>query len=203
MSNLTQAPSETAANDQLRFVPKRDKIVEGMLLLVEQAGAEATTLNVESAMMAMFLADKSHLDDYGRPVSFDNYIAAKIGPRGEAVSGMLGAGCDWSTLGVGEKPWSVELTEGERRLHANRKANRRRLSETDVEHLTEALAIVIRLSDDELRQMALEQPAYAAAWLAGEGTRLDPRLIPDDRDDELIYDLVRVSQHAFMAPYRS
>jgi hypothetical protein len=47
--------------------------------------------------------------------------------------------------------------------------------------------------------------AYAAAWRdgAGVGTRLDPRLIPEKRDDEMVDDLLYASRHAFVAPRRT
>ena len=189
-------------NDLLSYTPKRDKVVEGILYLLERTRQEGFPLNLDMTRTVMFLADKGHLDAFGRPVFFDNYVATSVGPMGVAATEMLHPKFEWATIGSEDAPWGVEANGDSYRVHAKRAPNLRRLSQSDVEALESALATVMELSAEQLRYFTHRQAAYAAAWEAGEGTRLDPRIIPDERDDELIDDLLYASRHAFNAPSR-
>ncbi len=189
-------------HDLLSYVPKRDKVVEGMLLLLERARADDFAITTETMVTAMFLADKGHLDAYGRPVFFDNYVATANGPAGVAATEMLDPVFDWSTCGMDAAPWISEMLSEGPSLRGTRAPNLRRLSQTDVEALTNALAMVAALDVRQLRLFTHRQTAYAAAWRNGEGSRLDPRLVIDERDDDLIDDLLYASRHAYNAPRR-
>ncbi|MBA4760287.1 hypothetical protein [Sphingomonas sp.] len=189
--------------DLLSYEPKRDKIVEGVLLLVERARDGGFTPTTHLVTAAMFLADKGHLDAYGRPVFFDNYAATAAGPVGLAAEEMLRPSFDWSSVGMDAAPWTTESAGDGHRLLATRAPNLRRLSQSDLELLTSALSMVTALDAEQLRHFTCRQTAYAAAWRNGEGSRLDPRLIPEERDDSLIDDLLYASRHAFDAPHRS
>lgn len=192
------------SDELLSYVPKRDKIVEGALLLLERAAEGGQALTAAKLVTTMFLADKAHLDAYGRPVFFDNYVATKSGPEGVAAIEMLDANYDWVSFGSEIAPWTCQSTDDLACPQPSRPANMRRLSETDVEALVSALAMVMNLHPDQLRLFTHRSEAYVAAWSdgRGEGSKLDPRLIPDTRDDEMIDDLLYASRHAFTAPYR-
>lgn len=189
--------------DLLSYEPKRDKIIEGVLLLVDRARDGGFTSTTRMVTTAMFLADKGHLDAYGRPVFFDNYVATAAGPVGLAAQEMLRPNFDWSSVGMDAAPWAIRSAGDGDRLLATRAPNLRRLSPSDLELLTSALAMVTALDTEQLRHFTCRQTAYAVAWRNGEGSRLDPRLIPEERDDSLIDDLVYASRHAFNAPHRS
>lgn len=189
-------------DDLLSYSPKRDKIVEGVLLLLDRAQSDRFAMTVDRLTTTMFLADKGHLDAYGRPLFFDNYAATLAGPMGIAAREMLDVRFDWSTVEIKSPPWTIEAADDGARLNGNRAPNMRRLSQSDVDALASALSVVVALDAEQLRLFTHRQPAYTAAWQNGEGSRLDPRLIPDERDDELIDDLVYASRHAFNAPYR-
>lgn len=190
-------------NDLLSYVPNRDKIVEGVLFLVERARDGGINPTTHLVMTTMFLADKGHLDAYGRPLFFDNYVATAAGPLGLAAQEMLGSDFDWSVVRMDAVPWTIEPVAGIGNLHAARAPNLRRLSQSDVELLASALSMAMVLDAEQLKHFTYRQAAYAAAWRKGEGSRLDPRLIPEERDDSLIDDLVYASRHAFNAPHRS
>jgi hypothetical protein len=192
------------ADELLCYVPKRDKVVEGSLLLLQRAAEAGQPLTAAKLVTTMFLADKAHLDAYGRPVFFDNYIAAKDGPEGVAATEMLDANYDWASIGIEIAPWTHQSAGGFSCPQPSRPANMRRLSETDVEALESALAMMMNLDLAQLSLFTHRGQAYVAAWNdgRGKGSRLDPRLIPDERDDEMIDDLLYASRHAFIAPYR-
>lgn len=191
-------------NEFLSYVPKRDKVTEGALWLLERAQEGGQAMTTDQLATIMFLADKAHLDAYGRPVFFDNYVAAKNGPEGVAAMEMLDSNYDWTSIGSESAPWTLDHVGSQSFPRPMRSPNMRRLSETDVEALESALGMVANLSSDQLRLFTHRDKAYAAAWAdgSGAGSRLDPRLIPDTRDDEMIDDLLYASRHAYVAPVR-
>lgn len=191
-------------NEFLSYVPKRDKVTEGALWLLERAQEDRQAMTTDRLATTMFLADKAHLDVYGRPVFFDNYVASENGPEGVAATEMLGSTYDWTSNGSHVAPWTIDDAESQSLPRPTRSPNMRRLSETDVEALESALGMVINLDAEQLRLFTHRDKAYVAAWDDGRGagSRLDPRLIPDARDDEMIDDLLYASRHAYVAPYR-
>ncbi|OBX18927.1 hypothetical protein A9995_10315 [Erythrobacter sp. QSSC1-22B] len=204
LEKIARMAQSTKFNELLSYVPKRDKVVEGALWLLERAPQSGGVMTTEKLSTVMFLADKAHLDAYGRPVFFDNYVATENGPEGVAAMEMLDANYNWTSIGSASAPWTLENANGESFPHASRSPNMRRLSETDVEALESAMAMVTALDADQLRLFTHRDQAYAAAWNDGKGagSRLDPRLIPDTRDDEMIDDLLYASRHAYIAPSR-
>lgn len=191
-------------NELLTYVPKRDKVTEGALLLMEKARANGHDLTKAQLVTAMFLADKAHLDSDARPLFFDNYVATKNGPQGVALMEMLDDGYDWADTVDEGAPWTIEQEKGASFPQPLRRANTRRLSISDAEALESALAMVMSLDSKQLRLFTHRTKAYAEAWNDGKGagTRLDPRLIPDVRDDALIDDMLYASRHAYVAPHR-
>jgi uncharacterized phage-associated protein len=204
LGKIFRMTQSAEVNELLSYVPKRDKVTEGALWLLERAQEGRQTMTTDQLATAMFLADKAHLDAYGRPVFFDNYVATESGPEGVAAMEMLDSNYDWTSIGSDGAPWTIENTESQSLPRPTRSPNMRRLSETDAEALESALGMVANLDADQLRLFTHRDKAYAAAWADGRGagSRLDPRLIPDTRDDEMIDDLLYASRHAYVAPYR-
>ncbi len=204
LGKIFRMTQSAEVNEFLSYVPKRDKVTEGALWLLERAQEGRQALTADRLATAMFLADKAHLDAYGRPVFFDNYVASENGPEGVAAMEMLDSTYDWTSIGDNVAPWTIENVESQPLPRPMRSPNMRRLSETDVEALKSALGMVINLDAEQLRLFTHRDKAYAAAWADGRGagSRLDPRLIPDTRDDEMIDDLLYASRHAYLAPSR-
>lgn len=204
LRKIFRMTSSAEINEFLSYVPKRDKVTEGTLWLLERAQESRQAMTTDQLATAMFLADKAHLDAYGRPVFFDNYVATENGPEGVAAMEMLDATYDWTSIGSENAPWIIGNAESGSFLRPTRSPNMRRLSETDVEALESALAMVTNLDSEQLRLFTHRDQAYATAWNDGRGagSRLDPRLIPDTRDDEMIDDLLYASHHAYIAPAR-
>ncbi|UZK68852.1 Panacea domain-containing protein [Sphingomonas sp. S1-29] len=192
---LISAPPE----DPLSYHPNREKIVEGALFLLQQAGRDSVRLTTDTMRIAMFLADKWHLDEYGRPVFFDNYVATAAGPLGIAAGEMFEPAFAWSNVGADAAPWTHEKgTLGNVSvLIAVREPDLRLISDSDVDAISSALSIVGALGEDEIRHFTHRNHAYSAAWRngAGAGSQLDPRLVLEERDDDLIDDLLYISRH--------
>ena len=69
----------------LRFRPKVEKIVELLLYLAhKRPGADKY-----QAVKFFYLADRAHLNRYGRPISFEKYYAMSYGPVGSTVLDLL------------------------------------------------------------------------------------------------------------------
>jgi len=69
----------------LKFRPKIEKIVELMLYLAhKRPGADKY-----QAVKFFYLADREHLNRYGRPISFENYYAMSYGPVASTVLDFL------------------------------------------------------------------------------------------------------------------
>jgi uncharacterized phage-associated protein len=73
------------ADMALKFRPKIEKIVELMLYLAhKRPGADKY-----QAVKFFYLADREHLNRYGRPISFENYYAMSYGPVASTVLDFL------------------------------------------------------------------------------------------------------------------
>ena len=137
----------------------------------------------------VFLAEVRHLNEHGRPIIGDAYRAAPYGPLGTVVYGLL-RGDPVAVLalqGNADLPFRVEPRW---RVFAEREANGRRLSLTDVSALRSALDQAGGMSFDELMEMTCDMPAYQSA--AGGRIRYED-LLDDDLPrrqqiaDELAY----------------
>lgn len=187
-------------SDLPTFTPDDGKILEAILLLIEEAEARNFELTQYDIVKSVFLADERHLDEQGRPVTFDNYKAMEHGPVPDRTYDMLSPGFDWARLGLAGAPWLRTASKRRKAFFTRpaRAANRRRLSGTDVDALVDALVRVKTLGFRKVRQLTHRHPAYLAAWGAGEAksAHIDLRLIPGWRDPDLIDDLVFASSCA-------
>ena len=195
-----------SASDQSlpRMMPNLGKILEAVLFLVEEAERRGLPLTQYDIVKSIFLADKRHLDEFGRPVTFDNYVAMLHGPVPSATYDMLKPTFDWRrSLQLPSAPWiRTPRNDGSTAANysgARRSANLKSLSESDVNALRNALSLVKSLSFTGLRSYTHQNKAYVAAWQENEEQKafdMDYRLIPDFEDSDLISDLEFASKHA-------
>ena len=180
------------------FQPDEGKILEAVLLLLEEAQARQLELTQYDMVKSVLLADKRHLDEQGRPVTFDNYKAMEHGPVPDRTYDMLRPGFDWSRLGLADAPWVRTATDGLKAIFSRpaRPANRRRLSRSDVSALISALEQVKSMTLGELKGLTHTMPAYIEAWGTGsaKSVHMDLRLLPSWRDDDLIDNLAHASR---------
>lgn len=186
-----------------RLQPNRTKIVEAILLLIEEAYRHSRTLTQYEIVKSLFIADFWHLKKFGRPVTFDNYVAMKFGPVPSEAYDMLKSNYVWRGIPApdGWPLWDRKAIEGSTVAHfenPRRPANRRKLSETDIGELTEALSLVMKLGFGGVRDWTHLNPAYVDAWEA-RGARnsntMKYELLLDGGDKELVADLAHASKH--------
>lgn len=66
----------TSMNARVRFQPKAEKIVDAILYLAHK-GLE---LDQYKVVKLLYLADREHFRRFGRPITFDKYVAMEFGP---------------------------------------------------------------------------------------------------------------------------
>lgn len=181
--------------------PNDSKILESILLVIELSEKAKTPATQFEIAKTIFLADYRHLQTYGRPVTFDNFHAMKFGPVPSRTYDMLKPNFDWGALSLARAPWKVRSIDSNARayVHPSRSANRRRLSESDIDEIERAFRDVKAMGFKQTSDETHKLEAYKQAW-AARGTSLakqmDLRLLLPEFDDEMIDDLVRASRFA-------
>jgi hypothetical protein len=182
--------------------PKKHKLLAAILLLMEEAAKVGLKLSKGEIVKSLFLADDRHLAQYGRPITFDNYVAMKNGPVGDLASDMLNdrPNVRWSDFNLDRAPWSQEHL-GDRTFYRSQcvTADRRKLSPSDVDALRAALDHVVTAGFLQISKETHTHPAWAAAWSAKadceRAAAMDWRDFPDV-DAALASDLVMASWNA-------
>jgi hypothetical protein len=176
-----------------RYAPNTAKAVEVILWLANQRPG----IDIYHVVKSAFLADKDHLNRYGRPVTGDDYEADVYGPRGRCIWRLLrhqplellaldSNGSDLPFRVLDEQKWAVQ---------ADREPNLRILSRSDIDCLQRALTEVADLSFAELVELTHQEPAYIAA--NGGRMRYEDLLDPDDpHRTEKAADLAETARYA-------
>jgi len=179
------------------LVPDRSRILEAILFLIER-GNELSQYDI---VKAIFLADRSHLNKYGRPITFDNYVAMEHGPVPTFTYDTLKPDFDFKKYYNEERPW-VFLGDGNvnRFVEVKRGFDSSVLSKTDVEALDTALKIVSSLDFHQIKRLTHEDPAYVEAWdRRGRAASSDMQmklLVNEGDGEEVIEDLAYISRQA-------
>jgi uncharacterized phage-associated protein len=136
-------------------------------------------IDIYHIVKAAFFADKDHLNEYGRPIAGDDYQADTYGPLGQCVYRLLkGDPIEMLALGGnGPLPFKVD---NRWRVTADREANTRILSDSDVAALQRAVNFVAPLGFNELVGMTHQEKAYIEA--NGGRMRYEDLLNEDDPD---------------------
>jgi Protein of unknown function (DUF4065) len=155
-----------------KMEPAKDKLVEAILFLIARAKKRNRELTQYDIVKSLFFADRSHLNRYGRPITFDNYVAMANGPVPSLAYDVLKGESGPNQFGLIEFPWTRQVGG-----HSNPKAyifcDPKRdpsmdvLSESDAEALDDSLATVLSLTFGQIKKLTHDDPAYIEAW--GEG----------------------------------
>ena len=196
--------AQTERRPQVRLQPNRQKIAEAILFLIEEAERASTIITQYEIVKSIFVSDIFHLKKFGRPVSFDNYVAMEFGPVPSETYDMLkpayaGAryfGADWPLWQREKAPERGSRTY--KYMQAARPANRRKLSESDMIELAEARKIVGTLGFRGVVDWTHKHKSYASAWVA-DGTKgaydMDYHLLIENEDEDLVSDLAHASKY--------
>jgi uncharacterized phage-associated protein len=184
------------------LVPKKQKLLASILLLIEEAAKAGWELSKGEIVKSLFVADDKHLAKYGRPITFDNYVAMENGPVGDITSDLLNEyEIVWADYGLDKAPWTTRKDDAGRVYYCLDAvaSNRRKLSPSDVGELTSALGHVKTLGFGRISHETHKHPAWAAAWSAKDetarGAAMDWRDFPM-ADSNAISDLAMASWNA-------
>jgi hypothetical protein len=165
----------------IRFSFNEKKALEALVLVA----TEWPGITAFYASKAVFLADKHHLNKFGRPVVGDRYIAMDNGPVPSAIY-------DWFKGNIDRMADpqaivdSIEFNRNAKYVSANalREPELGYLSTSDIAALREAVEFCKRLRVTELSRVTHNDPAWQQADLNSE---MDPALmIEGDRRDEMV-----------------
>lgn len=183
---FTSAPEKRLTED-------KEKIQEAILYLMKKQ----PNISQYEIVKSIFLADRSHMNRYGRPVTFDNYVAMEHGPVPSLVYDALKPKYNFKTMFSAERPWSSIPDKDNRsinRFTPMREPRKEYLSASDMKALDAALGTVLSLSFNQLRKLTHEDRAYTEAWeRRGNAASVIMRLSllidkdGDELEDELIY----------------
>ena len=186
------------------MTPQVRRITEAILFLVGEAERRGVPVTQYDIVKSLFLADKCHLNKYGRPITYDNYVAMKHGPVPSTAYDLLKEN-RWTMrrLDLPNLPWSRrEAPELGRTCCAYERPERAVdedvLSPSDVEELSTALTVVKALGFKEVRKLTHEDDAYVDAWEDegdSEAYPMSYTLLFETPNEERARDLAFFSQH--------
>lgn len=164
MTTQTHSPAS-----HLLLRPHLGRIVESVLFLVNKAQERKQTLTQYEIVKAIFLADRAHLNNYGRPITFDNYVAMVHGPVPSTTYNILKEEASTVRRYGRKLPWkrrpAPEISNKSLAFHSPARTHDSDvLSDSDVKALEEALTIVKALDFKQIRKITHEDAAYEAAW---------------------------------------
>lgn len=182
--------------------PKIEKIIEVLLFLIDAADKDDFVLTQYAAVKSVFIADYQHLNDFGRPITFDNYCAMEYGPVPSETYDVLKPSNDYSRYTGGSWPlWEVVpvpniARDAKRYTNPKRKFNHRKLSGSDVNAITSAYEFVKKHKFVEIKDYTHKLVAYEEAWNRRGKSLAVPMnydLLLPDRDLGLVDELEFVS----------
>jgi uncharacterized phage-associated protein len=162
---------------RVKLEPNISKILEAIAYVIAEAGRRCHLVSQYDVLKTLFLADKSHLNKFGRPVTFDNYFAMRAGPVPSVAYDLLKE--DQPTIkkyGIRNLPWArsarPEVGSG-RYYYSNAKdvIDEDVLSPSDVAALCDAFATVRGMTVAQLRVLTHSDPAYIEAWKGDDDER--------------------------------
>lgn len=153
-----------------KLTPNVPRIIASIFRALTVASNQSRTLSQYDIVKTLFLADREHLNEWGRPITYDNYVAMKHGPVPSLAYNLLKANAHTlRTYRITSLPWKSSCVAGGngRRSFSPVDASfevEDYLSESDLEAIDHALSIVLRLGFGQVRRLTHEDPAYVDAW---------------------------------------
>lgn len=145
---------------RITFKPKPDKLVETMLYL----SLKEMELDQYKMVKLLYLADREHLRRFGRPITFDKYVAMPFGPVASAafdlLKGRQALGVDPSKLPFDRRSHdNIVIID-----HPQRDIDRSVFSKSDLMVLDQIAEKYGDMSFDQLYKLTHDHFAYDRAW---------------------------------------
>jgi uncharacterized phage-associated protein len=150
----------------LDFRPKIDKIVELLLYLAHVR----PNADKYQAVKFFYLADREHLNRYGRPITHEAYFALPYGPVASKAMDLLEED-HWTMTeaGIETLPFEIERTKQDDKpityIRApKREVNRALFSKSDLKVFDDIIEKYGKSSFEELFEITHDHYAYKKAW---------------------------------------
>jgi uncharacterized phage-associated protein len=145
--------SGDASMATIQFEFNLEKTVEMILYIANRI----KTPSIMSMAKLMYFADKTSLEEYGRFISGDSYVAMQHGPVPSSTYDLMKAARDGEQYGF--------VIEGDYRIKPLRDANLDEFSDSDISCLERIIAIFGNYPAWQLRELSHDE-TWAAAWAA-------------------------------------
>ncbi|WP_187394055.1 Panacea domain-containing protein [Oceaniovalibus sp. ACAM 378] len=179
--------------------PNVPRILASLYHVMTEAVARKRKVSQYDLVKTLFLADRAHLNEWGRPITYDNYTAMLHGPVPSLAYDLLKANMkSLHDCGIEALPWRVvDQTRTVKHYFPLNGAFDvdQYLSESDIEALNDALGMVLRLGFGQIRKLTHEDQAYVDAW------REDGGSAAYDMKLGLLFDEPNFDQAAMLAEY--
>lgn len=156
MNQRTKAPV-------VKLAPNLNKIVEAILVVLKTGKMHGKVITQYDIVKTLFLADRRFLNEFGRPITFDNYFAMKHGPVPTHAYDLLKGNA--ASIG-GELPWTCSPIPGSRAMSFEPLVDPDldELAPSEIEILSDSLVTIKSLGFNQVRKLTHEDPAYIDAW---------------------------------------
>lgn len=150
------------------FTPNAPRILAALYHVMSEASSRGFRVSQYDLVKTLFLADKAHLNQWGRPITYDNYCAMLHGPVPSLAYDFLKSNSKalrdynvdylpWKALDQGKSIKHYFPVDGVFEVESH-------LSPSDLEALNDALGTVKSLTFGQIRRLTHEDPAYLEAW---------------------------------------
>ena len=170
----------------LQFRPKFEKIIEFMLYLAH-ARPNADKYQV---VKLMYLADREHINIYGRPITYEQYAALPFGPvASNAMDLMERDRFTFKKAGVDSLPFEIgtlviDSKEVPCLSRPLRDVDMDIFSKSDIKVMNDIIERFGSKSFDELFNITHEHRAYKNAWRRRGSARSSPMLYEEMIEDD-------------------
>lgn len=176
-------------NARVQFKPKPKKLVDAMLYLA----LKDLELDQYKMVKLLYLADREHFRRFGRPITFDKYVAMPFGPVASAaydlVRGKNALGVQASNLPFETRKHDKIFLIGK----PKRDIERSLFSKSDLMVLDETAEKYGSMNFDQLYKLTHEHFAYDRAWknrnTNADDMRFEDHLTEDASKEDRVLDL--------------
>ena len=156
----------------VKLKPNVKKILASVAYLISRRPDSDSLLTQYQIVKAIFLADKTHLNKWGRPITYDNYVAMEFGPVPSLTYDFLKnknqikqrheiKNFPWESRPKKQEKKTIEYFNGQLDIVKDI------LSKSDIDILDMSLSVISELAFPQIRCLTHQDPAYIEAWKDG------------------------------------
>ncbi|MCF1492334.1 DUF4065 domain-containing protein [Agrobacterium vitis] len=147
--------------------PDPERVLAAVSYVIFTAQRKSKKPTQYDVVKSLFLADRTHLNKYGRLVSSDRYVAMKHGPVPTTAYNVLkNDGPTLKRYELDHLPWNSEAGDGGKIYYSDPDISSvdEVLSPSDKVAIEDAVSTVLSLSFGQIRRLTHDDPAYIDAW---------------------------------------